>query len=42
MPGPVTYTPGHVIEPNCFWLFSYKGGTFSGGANYTCASPSLG
>jgi len=42
LPGPVTYKPGAVAPPACYWLYSYEGGKFSGSYDPTCPDPRLG
>jgi branched-chain amino acid transport system substrate-binding protein len=42
LPGPVTFTPGAVAPPACYWLYSEVGGHFTGTDTPTCPSASLG
>jgi branched-chain amino acid transport system substrate-binding protein len=40
LPGPVTYTAGQPAPaPQCFWLYTYKGGKFAGNFKPTCPGP---
>ena len=42
LPGPVTFTPGAVAPPHCYWLYTYKDDKFSGSPDVTCPPASFG
>ncbi len=42
LPGPVTYPAGQPAPaPQCFWLFTFQGGSFSGSFTPTCPGPNF-
>jgi branched-chain amino acid transport system substrate-binding protein len=42
MPGPVTYAPGDMSPPACYWAYTYQNGKFSGSPNATCPAKAFG